>query len=363
MKKVLFLVNHDIVIYNFRKELVERLLQDGYKVYISSPYGERIDDLVSMGCEYINTSIDRHGTNIIQDFKLILHYKKIIRDIKPDVVLTYTIKPNIYGGIACKSLKTPYIANITGLGTAVENGGIMQKLTTMLYKIAFKKVRCVFFQNTENQQFFIDNKIALKRHRLIPGSGVNLEYFHVLDYPDDEESINFLFIGRIMRDKGVNELFEAAKQIKEKHTNVQFILIGDFEEDYNEKILDLEKNKIIEYHGRQKDVRPFIKGSHAIILPSYHEGTSNVLLESASSGRPVIASNIAGCKETFDEGISGLGFEAKNTDELVKTLITFIELPFEYKRTMGIAGRKKMKQEYNRQIVIDTYLEEMNKIL
>lgn len=186
MKKVLMLVNHDVVIYNFRRELVERLLVDGYEVYISSPYGERIDNLIVMGCKYIESSIACHGTNVVEELKLLYYYKKIINDLKPDVVLSYTIKPNIYGGLACKSLKVPYIANITGLGTAVEKDGLMQKVSIILSKIAFKKISCVFFQNIENRQFFIDNKIAFGKYRLIPGSGVNLEYFNVLEYPSNK---------------------------------------------------------------------------------------------------------------------------------------------------------------------------------
>ena len=145
MKRVLILVNHDVVIYNFRRELVERLLADGYEVYIRSPYGERIDELIGMGCKYIEASIARHRTNIIEELKLLSYYKKIIKDVNPDIVLSYTIKPNIYGGMACKSLKVPYISNITGLGTAVEKDGLMQKISIVLYKIAFKKISCVFF--------------------------------------------------------------------------------------------------------------------------------------------------------------------------------------------------------------------------
>lgn len=359
MKKVLFLVNHDIVIYNFRKELVERLLQDGYKVYISSPYGERIDDLVSMGCKYINTSIDRHGTNIMQDFKLILHYKKIIRDIKPDVVLTYTIKPNIYGGIACKTLKTPYIANITGLGTAVENGGIMQKLTTMLYKIAFKKVKCVFFQNTENQQFFIDNKIAVNSHKLIPGSGVNLERFHVLEYPPDDTT-EFVFISRIMKQKGIDEYLEAAEYIRGKYPNTKFHICGFCEEEYEDKLKVMHNRGIIIYHGMLRDVRDILKVTHCTIHPTYYpEGMSNVLLESAACGRPIITTNRAGCREVVDNGINGFIAEQRSSKELIKHIEKFIVLNFKNKEMMGLAGRTKVENQFDRELVTDKYIHEI----
>src|SRR5699024_5514729 len=166
-KTILILVNHDVVIYNFRLELVERLLKEGFEVYISSPYGERIDDLVSLGCKYIEADINRHGLNIFQELKLLGYYKKIIKQIEPCVILTYTIKPNIYGALAGRSFNIPVIANITGLGTAVENGGLMQKISIVLYKYAFKDISKVFFQNTENQQFFKKHNLAVEKHELL----------------------------------------------------------------------------------------------------------------------------------------------------------------------------------------------------
>src|SRR5699024_9271386 len=185
MKKVLILVNHDVVIYNFRLELVEQLLEENYYVYISSTNGERIDDLEALGCRFIETPVSRHGTNIWEDIKLVTKYREMMKWIHPDVVLTFTIKPNIYGGMSGSCLNITYIANITGLGTAVENGGTMQKITTQLYRIAFRKVKCVFFQNRENQQFFESKRLARGKHQLLPGSGVNLERFPLLEYPND----------------------------------------------------------------------------------------------------------------------------------------------------------------------------------
>ena len=200
MKKILFLVNHDIVIYNFRKELVECLLRSGYEVIISSPYGERIDLLRQMGCKYREVKIDRHGKNPVRDLKLLMYYKKLIKEEKPAIVFSYTIKPNIYGALASTVCKTPCVVNITGLGMAVEHPGAMQKIAVAMYKIALRKVQTVFVQNTENQKFFIKNKIAVDRLKLLPGSGVNLEQFQVLEYPDNNK-IQFAFISRIMKDK------------------------------------------------------------------------------------------------------------------------------------------------------------------
>lgn len=355
--------NSDIVIYNFRKELVERLLEEGYKVYVSSPYGPRIDKLIDMGCKFEEVSINRHGTNVFEDFKLLLSYKNIIKKIEPDVVLSYTIKPNVYGGVACQLTKTPYIANITGLGTAVENEGIMQKVTIFLYKIAFRKVHKIFLQNLSNQEFLMKYNIRLNKHKLIPGSGVNLKQHKFENYPEKNGVIKFLYIGRVMRDKGIGELIEAAKIIKDNYDNVEFHAIGFFEDDYINKISEFEKMNIIKFHGMKKDVHSFIKSSNAVILPSYHEGMSNALLEAASTGRPILASDIHGCKETFDEGISGLGFKVKNVNSLVETIEKFINLPYKEKKKMGKMGRKKMEKEFDRNIVVDAYMEEIENIL
>lgn len=362
MKKVLILVNHDVVIYNFRKELVERLLKDEYEVYISSPYGERIDDLVAMGCKHIEAKIARHGTNVIEELKLLNYYKKIIKEIEPDVVLSYTIKPNIYGGMACRMLKIPYIANITGLGTAVENRGLMQNITITLYRIAFKKINCLFFQNTENRQFFIDKSLAVDKHRLIPGSGVNLEHFNVLDYPSDE-TIEFTFISRIMKEKGIEQYIEAAEYIRNKYPNTRFHICGFCEETYEDKLRILHNKGVIQYHGMQRDIREILAKTHCTIHPTYYpEGMSNVLLESAACGRPIITTNRSGCRETVDDGVNGFIVEQQNSRDLIEKIEKFLKLSYEEKRLMGLAGRKKVEKEFDRQIVVEAYMDEIGNI-
>lgn len=361
-KKILILVNHDVVIYNFRKELVECLLSEGHQVIISSPYGERIDELVAMGCEYVEASIERRGINPIQELKLFSYYTKIMKRIKPDITLTFTIKPNIYGGMASKQLNIPYIANITGLGTAFEKKNFVQRLTIILYKIAFSKIHTIFFQNRDNMKVFTNNNIGVKKHRLLPGSGVNLKDFQVLDYPSDNK-IEFVFISRIMKEKGIDEYIEAAKYFTSTHSNVKFHICGFCEEKYEEKLKELENEGVIQYHGMVKDIRTILQQTHCTIHPTYHEGMSNVLLESAACGRPMIASNIPGCREIFDEGISGFGFEAKSANSLIDKTQKFIKLTSQEKINMGVAGRKKVVNEFSRQIVVDAYLEEINKIL
>ena len=359
-KKILFLVNHDVVIYNFRRELVERLLEEGNEVIISSPYGKRINQLVELGCQYKEIFIERHGTSIRNDYKIIKHYKELMKEVKPDIVLTYTIKPNIYGGIAAKSLKIPYVSNITGLGTAVEHDGILQKITILLYKYAFKKIQRVFFQNIENQQFFIDKGIALKKHGLLPGSGVNLEQFKMLEYPS-ADTTEFVFISRIMKEKGIDYYLEAAKIIKAKYPHTKFHICGFCEEKYEAILEELHENNVIIYHGMVDDVRKIIAQTHCTIHPTYYpEGMSNVLLESAACARPLITTNRSGCREIVDSEVNGYVVMPKDQNELIEAIEKFIELPHEKKIEMGLNSRSKVENEFDRKIVIDRYLDEIN---
>lgn len=357
MKKILILVNHDVVIYNFRKELVWELLEQGYEVYLSSPKGERIPLLQDRGVKYIPTIVDRHGTSVVGDAKLFRQYLSIMGDIQPDMVLTYTIKPNIYGGMAARICKIPYLVNITGLGTALEHEGILQKITTVLYKISIRKAKRIFFQNQENLEFFQKRHIGSKaQYYLLPGSGVNLEEFQVMPYPNDEE-IHFVFISRIMREKGIDEYLKAAEVIRNKYSKVYFHICGFCEEEYQDILKQFQDQGTIIYHGMVNDVREILKRMHCTVLPSYHEGMSNALLESAACGRPILASNIPGCRETFEEERTGFGFKEKDQKELCQALERFIQLPYEQKKLMGIRAREKMEKEFDRQKVVNTYIE------
>lgn len=228
MGKILILANNDIGLHKFRKELIEELLKDN-QVFISLPNGEFVKELIDLGCEFIDTNISRRGTNPITDLKLMFKYKKILNRVKPDVVLSYTIKPNVYGGMMCRLTKTPYIANITGLGTAVENGGVLQSITIFLYKLALKNASCVFFQNKENAEFLNSKGIIKGKQKIIPGSGVNLDHYEILDYPEDD-TINFLFISRVMKQKGIDQCLDAAMYIGKKYSNTQFHIFGFCEE-------------------------------------------------------------------------------------------------------------------------------------
>lgn len=363
MKKVLMLGNHEIVIYNFRKELVERMIQEGYEVYVALPYGPKVELLKEMGCKFIDTPINRRNTNPLEDLKVFLKYIKIIKQIKPDVVLTYTVKPNVYGGLACRLRKVPYICNVTGLGSGYLNGGIVQKVVQTLSKLAFRKANKVFFQNTADRDLLVQQGVVKDNYDLLPGSGVNLETYKLLPYPPEDQPINFNFVARVMKDKGIDEYLEAAKIIKEKYPDVIFNVIGMIDQPHYEKILKkYEEDGVIKYHGFQTDMMPFIEKCNCMINPSYTEGMSNVLLENAACGRPLIASNIPGCKEIIDNNINGYLFEVKKYQDLVEKIEIFLGKSYEDKIEMALKGRIKVENEFNREIVISKYINEIENI-
>ncbi|MGL5295540.1 MAG: glycosyltransferase family 4 protein [Culicoidibacterales bacterium] len=360
-KKILIISNHDMGIYKFRKELLSELKKE-HEVFLSVPRGNFTDELESLGITIIDTVIDRRGTNILSDLKLLNKYVQICRNIKPNVVLTYTIKPNIYGGLACQLLKIPYFSNITGFGTSLQTQNISQKLIAMLYKYGLKKSKCVFFQNFQNIEIARRIRIIDKQNtHLLPGSGVNLLDYHLMA-SNEKKLTNFLFVGRIMKDKGIGELIEVIPSVLTKQKDVHFTIVGPMEEDYINQLenLSYQYPNNFSYEGEQANIQGYLQKVEALILPSYHEGLSNVLLEAAASGRAVLASNIPGCQETFIEGQSGFGFETKNPKSLQEAIEKFLKLGFQERKQLGINGRKHIEANFSRQIVIDAYLKELH---
>ena len=367
--KVLILANNDVGLYKFRKELINELLHpssflgdrtaEPCEVFISLPNGDFVPELVDMGCIFIDTPLERHGTNPFSELKLKSRYKQIIREVRPDIVFSYTIKPNIYGGMACKSLKIPCIMNITGLGTAVENGGLMQKIMLFLYRLALPGAKKVFFQNRENERFFADHNLAIGKHDMLPGSGVNVDHYSRLDYPQ-EDTVEFVFISRIMREKGIDQYLEAAKVIRKKYPQTRFHICGACEPEYDGELQKLADDETVIYHGLVKDVAAIHKVTHCTVHPTYYpEGMSNVLLEACASGRPIITTDRAGCREIIDDSVNGFVVKPKDCDDLIEKLEKFINLPYEQKKAMGLAARAKVEKEFNRQIVVGKYIDEL----
>lgn len=361
--RILILTNNDGGLYHFRKELLEKLIELGHQVDICLPNGTYIEQMKEMGCSFIACDLlDRHGTNPFKELALIRFYHKIIKVTHPDIVFTYTIKPNVYGGIVCGMKHIPYIENITGLGSAVENSGIMQKITLCLYRFGVRKAKKVFFQNQYNQDYMLSHHIVAGDYDLLPGSGVDLQKFTYMDY-EMAENTKFLIIGRMMKDKGTDEVLEAAKIIRKKYPDTMFTFIGDADESgYREKIEQAQREGNIRYEGIQSDVRPYIKECSAVIHASYHEGMSNVLLEAAASGRPVIATDVPGCIDTYIPEVSGIAFRAKNANSLVEALERFLALTVEQRQKMGQEGRKYVEEHFDRNIVIQKYVDELKDI-
>ena len=360
--KVLILSNSFLGLNSFRREVIKELKEMGMQVIIVSPFDDNRDYFKEIGCLFIETKFNRKGTNPVKDVLLVFKYRRILKNISPDVVLSYTIKPNLYGGIACQICDVPQIANITGLGSAVENPGWLQKLTIFLYKVGLRRAKTVFFQNRSNMEFCNYHRMVMGHKVLIPGSGVNLQHHFLQDYPANG-IIKFIFISRLLREKGIEEYLGAAVRIKEIYPNTEFHILGACEESYGELLNDLQDKGVIIYHGQQPDVRPYIGKVHCTVHPSYYpEGMSNVLLESCAAGRPIITTNRPGCGEIVDDGRNGYVVKEKETKDLVSAIERFIHLPYSQKVQMGLNARKKVEREFDRQIVIDAYLKEIKDI-
>lgn len=359
--KVLILANSCVGLYKFRKELLERLVKE-HEVFVSLPDGEFIPQIKEIGCHFIDTYIERRGTNPVKDLKLMKTYMGIMKEVKPDIVLAYTIKPNVYGGMACQLMKVPYVVNITGLGSAVENGGVLQLITTTLYKMGLRKAQKVFFQNEANRDFMLSKGVVKKNYDLLPGSGVNLSQYEVSEYPI-HDTVDFVYVGRMMTEKGYGLYTDMAKAIKEKYPQTVFHVCGQYEDDYREKTEDLINKGVIVYHGLVDNMVDIYKNVDCTVHPTYYpEGMSNVLLESLACARPIITTDRPGCKEIVDDGVNGFIVKQRDLDSLIGKVEKFVLLSREERKQFGLNGRNKVETVFDRNIVIDKYLNEINKL-
>lgn len=355
MKKVLILANHYNTLRIFRRELIIKLASLGYEVIVSIPDCDDENKLLleSYGCKVVFTAMERRGMNPVKDMGLIARYYKLLRNIKPDIVITYTIKPNIYGSLVCKVLKIPHYVNITGLGSAFQGQSKTRKLVSFMYKCTINKAEKIFFENVGNRDVLVQDGIISKDKTVVmAGAGVNLDEFPLTAYPGENEPIHFLFVGRIMKEKGVDELFAAIPEVLKQYPDAVFEFIGWYEDDYNEAVEKMKKDGLIRFYGFQSNVKPYIERAHCVILPSYHEGMSNTLLESAAMGRPLITSNIHGCMEAVKEGETGYLVQVKDKDSLTDKLLQFAALSYAEKRQMGEAGRKHMEEQFDKKVVV-----------
>lgn len=351
--RILILANHSGGLYDFRKDLICALRKNA-EVLAAVPRNDRWEDLCAIADRVIALPIDRRGMNPLRDGKLFRQYRALLREVRPDLVLTYTIKPNIYGGLACRMAHVPYAVNITGLGSAIENGGWVRRLVLGLYKPALKGARVVFFENAGNRDALTATGVVPQgRDVVLHGAGVNLTDFPYAPYPKTEP-VRFLFVGRVMREKGVDELFAAARRMKETFGGrVEIAVAGSFEESYKPQMDELAQAGILTYLGYRSDMKAVYAGAHCVVLPSYHEGMSNVLLEAAATGRPLITSDVPGCREAVEPGVSGMLCPARDAGALYEAMKRMAELSAQEREEMGRRGRAHMERSFGKERVVE----------
>ena len=371
-KLIALLTNNDDDVYCFRKELIEALIAEGYEMLVSCPDGPKLQLMKHIPYIYDNPCIDSRGTNPVNDAKLMFHYWKLFKETKPSVVLTYTAKPNVYASLVAHILGIPVINNLTGVGSVVNEKGIMKTFIMWLFKQAYTKSSCIMFQNETNMKVAINAGMVKGAYKLIPGSGVDTDRYPLQSYPyggdgKTGEPVVFNYIGRIMHDKGVDDYIQAAIRIREKYPNTEFNMLGFIEPTemhYEKELKELQDKGIVFYRGSQNDVKPFIARAHATIHPStYGEGMSNVLLESASSGRFLISTNNPGCQETIEDNITGFIYQGGNVDALVSAIERFLAMSNAQRKEAGEKGRERMLKHFSRRIVIKEYNDSIKNIL
>ncbi len=350
--KILIITNHSYMLYRFRRELIVRLQQE-HQVVLSMPFVGHEDDFAAMGLRCVNTDIDRRGINPKTDLKLIAAYRRLLRAERPDMVITYSIKPNIYAGMVCSLMGIPFCANVQGLGSAFERRGLAG-FVTALYKMAMRRAKTVFFENEGNAREFVGRGIIPReKATVLPGAGINLESYPLRPYPENDR-VRFLYLGRIMKEKGMDELFAAMRRLRsELGDRVQLDLVGFFDDDYESRVKTLVDEGTAVFHGFQAEPAPYYAGADCVVLPSYHEGLSNVLLEAAATGRPVICSDIHGCRETVDPEVSGLLCRVKDADDLYEKMRQMADLSPAQRAEMGLAARRKVEREFEKSMVVE----------
>lgn len=356
--KILILANNSLGLYRFRGTLIRELLKKGHIVYASTPRNDHYDDLERMGVQMLETPIDRRGTNPLADVRLSRTYGRMIREVQPDLILTYTIKPNVYGGYAARRAGIPYAVNVTGLGTSFQKAGLLRQIVTVLNRRGLKRASVVFFENSANCDIFCRLRIVEKDVcHVLHGAGVDTETFSATPYPTDDSEIRLLFVGRVMKEKGIDELFASMRRLREEGASCTLHIVGDYEDNYVDDIKKGEREGWLVYHGYQTDVTAFMQQAHCLVLPSYHEGMANVNLEAAAMGRPLITSRIPGCMEAVREGETGFLCEAQDAESLYDCMNRFLKLPRADREAMGMAGRAYMEEIFDKRKVVAETLE------
>ena len=358
---ILMTVNAAWNVWNFRRPVVNALLADGHRVTVLAPADDSVPDLERLGCRFVPLDMSVKGLSPLEGPTLVRRFWRVFASDRPDVVLSYTIKNNLFGAMAARALGVPFIPNVTGLGTAFLSGGILRILAETLYRLAFRGLPIVFFQNEDDTQLFVGRGLVRPvQARLLPGSGIDLVHFAATDLPRPDQPPTFLMIGRLLRDKGVCEYVAAARQIRERRPDVRFQLLGASAAE-NRTAIDATTLDgwiaagTIDYLGTTPDIRPHIAAASCVVLPSYREGAPRTLIEAAAMARPLIATDVPGCRAVIDRDVSGLFCEARDAGSLADAMRHFLDMPHEAHAAMGLAGRAKMAREFDEAIVVRAY--------
>jgi glycosyltransferase involved in cell wall biosynthesis len=367
-KRVAIAINASWNIVNFRAGLVRALVAEGYDVLALAPedaYSTRLSDL---GCRYVPVPMDNKGTSPLQDLRLLLRFRRILRRERVDAFLGYTIKPNTYGSLAAHTLGIPVINNVSGLGTAFIRETWLTRVVKLLYRSALGRSRLVFFQNEDDRTLFVEaGLVDAGRTALLPGSGIDLDRYRPAsaDDPSRDGAFRFLLVARLLWDKGVGEFVEAARLVRARVPGVRFQLLG---------FLDVENRTavsratvegwvaegVVEYLGTSDDVRPLLGAADCVVLPSYREGTPRTLLEAAAMAKPLIATDVPGCREVVDDGRNGYLCPVRDAAGLADRMLRMLEASPEARERMGQDSRAKVEREFDERIVIRRYLDALS---
>lgn len=358
---ILMTVNAAWNIWNFRRAVVRALIGKGHDVTVLAPLDDSVAELEALGCRTLPLAMNAKGLNPLEGLRLVSAFKRTFKTEKPDIVLSYTIKNNLFGAMAAKPLGIPFVPNVTGLGTAFLSGGALEKIAEILYRRAFAKLPIIFFQNEDDEALFVSRALVTSKqaHRL-PGSGIDLQHYEAKAIPR-KKTPAFLLIARLLRDKGVNEFVEAARQIKSERPDVKFQLLGAIGSENRSAIPASTVDAwvaegVVDYLGTAKDVRPVIEAANCVVLPSYREGAPRTLIEAAAMARPLITTDVPGCRSVVDDGENGFLCHVRDSRNLADAIAKFLALSTEQQKEMGKAGRAKMAREFDEQIVVDAYM-------
>lgn len=367
--RILITVNAAWNISNFRRPLVAAFVADGHRVTVLAPPDDRVADIEAAGCRFVPLAMNAKGLNPFRDPMLAKRLKDVFRSEQPDVVLSFTIKNNIFGAIAARRARVPFIPNVTGLGTAFLSGGPLQRVAEMLYRVAFRDLPVVFFQNKDDLALFLKRKLVRESQaRLLPGSGIDLSYFSARPMSDRADGPVFLMVARLLRDKGVFEYVEAARRLKSVMPGARFQLLGPPGAE-NRTAIGVETVEAwvaegaIEYLGETADVRPFVAEADCVVLPSYREGAPRTLIEASAMARPVIATDVPGCRAVVEDGVTGFLCAARSGESLAEACRRFAALSIRQREAMGLAGRRKMERAFDQKIVVAAYRKALQDVL